>query len=119
VNPMTLETRFPDVYAVGDRTSVGTPKAGVFAEGQAAVVASQICARQPGSAARRPMTAVGSATWSAVTSRWPKVDVTFVTGQTPTGTQDGPSVELAAAKTAFGSQRVQRWFNRTWKPLHT
>lgn len=45
VNPLTLETRFPDVYAVGDVTSVGTPKAGVFAEGQAAVVAAEICAR--------------------------------------------------------------------------
>ena len=42
VNPMTLETSFPDVYAVGDVTSVGTPKAGVFAEGQATVVASEI-----------------------------------------------------------------------------
>ena len=41
VNPLTLETEFPGVYAVGDVTSVGTPKAGVFAEGQAALVADQ------------------------------------------------------------------------------
>ena len=39
VDPLTLETAFPGVYAVGDVTSVGTPKAGVFAEGQASVVA--------------------------------------------------------------------------------
>src|SRR5262249_6653527 len=45
VDPLTLETRFPDVYAIGDVTSVGTPKAGVFAEGQAAVVADAIVAR--------------------------------------------------------------------------
>ena len=44
VDPHTLETRFPGVYAVGDVTSVGTPKAGVFAEGQAAVVADGISA---------------------------------------------------------------------------
>ncbi|HET9548336.1 MAG TPA: FAD/NAD(P)-binding oxidoreductase, partial [Desertimonas sp.] len=37
VDPVTLATRWPAVYAVGDVTSVGTPKAGVFAEGQAAV----------------------------------------------------------------------------------
>ena len=43
------ETRFPGVYAVGDVTSVGTPKAGVFAEGQAAVVAE----RDHGASARR------------------------------------------------------------------
>ena len=43
----TLETQFPGVYAVGDVTSVGTPKAGVFAEGQAAVAADGISARHP------------------------------------------------------------------------
>ena len=35
VDPLTLETAYPDVYAVGDVTSVGTPKAGVFSERQA------------------------------------------------------------------------------------
>jgi len=44
VDPLTLETAFPGVYAVGDVTSVGTPKAGVFAEGQAAVVADAVIA---------------------------------------------------------------------------
>ena len=48
VDPYTLATSFPDVYAVGDVTSVGTPKAGVFAEGQAAVVADAIIARHRG-----------------------------------------------------------------------
>jgi len=52
VNPLTLETRFRDVYAVGDVTSVGTPKAGVFAEGQATVVAAEIAARMRGSTTR-------------------------------------------------------------------
>ena len=33
VNKQTLETKFPGVYAVGDVNGVGTPKAGVFAEG--------------------------------------------------------------------------------------
>ena len=28
VNPRTLETKFPDVYAVGDGANTGTPKAG-------------------------------------------------------------------------------------------
>ena len=41
---------FPDVYAVGDVTSVGTPKAGVFAEGAARVVADQLIARVRGEA---------------------------------------------------------------------
>ena len=42
VNPLTLETSFPGVFAVGDVTSVGTPKAGVFSERQAAVAAERI-----------------------------------------------------------------------------
>jgi hypothetical protein len=33
VEPRTLQTRFPGVYAVGDVADVGVPKAGVFAEG--------------------------------------------------------------------------------------
>ena len=48
VDPLTLETRFPDVYAVGDVTSVGTPKAGVFAEGQATVAAAADQRPHPG-----------------------------------------------------------------------
>jgi len=41
VNPRTLETKFPGVYAVGDGANTGTPKAGVFAEGAAKAVASE------------------------------------------------------------------------------
>ena len=42
VDPLTLETAHPGVFAVGDVASVGTPKAGVFAEGQASVAADRI-----------------------------------------------------------------------------
>ncbi len=45
VKPKTLETRFPDVYAVGDCARQGTPKAGVFAEGAARAVATTLIAR--------------------------------------------------------------------------
>src|SRR5215207_5593935 len=48
VDPSTLATSFPDVFAVGDVTSVGTPKAGVFAESQGKVVADAIIARHRG-----------------------------------------------------------------------
>ena len=50
VNPQTMATKFEDVYAVGDVTVIETPhahvpflpKAGIFAEGQAEVVANNI-----------------------------------------------------------------------------
>src|SRR5271154_5078488 len=38
VDSATLQTRFPDVYAVGDVATAGVPKAGVFAEGAARIV---------------------------------------------------------------------------------
>ena len=42
VNPRTLETKYPGVYAVGDGANTGTPKAGMFAERAAAAVASAL-----------------------------------------------------------------------------
>ena len=44
VNPKTLETRFPGVYAIGDVATIGVPKAGVFSEGAARVVARSLIA---------------------------------------------------------------------------
>ena len=114
VNPLTLETTFPGVYAVGDVTSVGTPKAGVFAEGQAAVVADRISARHPGADGSRSTTGAGCATSSSAHDQVARVDVTFVSGQAPTGGFDGPSHALAADKDEFGSSRIQRWFGHTW-----
>ena len=48
VDPKNLRTRFAGVYAVGDVTSVGTPKAGVFSEGAARVVATSLIAELQG-----------------------------------------------------------------------
>ena len=69
VDPLTLETRFPGVYAVGDVTSVGTPKAGVFAEGQAKVVAAALIAGAASQSSSTGTTDAASVTWSSVTTR--------------------------------------------------
>jgi sulfide:quinone oxidoreductase len=113
VDPLTLETSFADVYAVGDVTSVGTPKAGVFAERQAAVVADAIVARARGG---------GSAGYDGRgicylefgEGQVARVDVTFRSGQPPTGQFDAPSDLLARDKSEFGSSRIRRWFGRDW-----
>jgi sulfide:quinone oxidoreductase len=42
------------------------------------------------------------------------VDLTFLSGQAPAGDIDGPSPDLVADKTAFGSDRSRRWFGTTW-----
>jgi sulfide:quinone oxidoreductase len=44
VSKTNLKTQYPGVYAIGDVNSVGTPKAGVFAEGAAKVAAASIIA---------------------------------------------------------------------------
>ncbi len=35
------------------------------------------------------------------------------------GNIEGPSTDLAADKTAFGSERSQRWFGKTWRATQT
>jgi sulfide:quinone oxidoreductase len=117
VDPRTLATAFPDVYAVGDVTSVGTPKAGVFAEGQAAVVAAEIAARRRGEGDTAPYDGRGVCYLEMGGDRVARVMVTFQSGHPPVGYLEGPSPELAAEKAQFGTSRVQRWFGRDWTPV--
>ncbi len=114
VDPSTLETSFADVYAVGDVTSVGTPKAGVFAEGQGAVVAEAIVARHSGRRSDATYSGRGQCYLEFGGDRVARVDVTFLPGQPPAGTFDDASAALAAEKAEFGSSRVRRWFGRDW-----
>ncbi len=114
VDPLTLETAFPDVFAVGDVTSVGTPKAGVFAEGQAVAAANQIIARLRGTTATDTYSGQGICYLEFGHEQVGKVSVTFLSGQTPRGGLEGPSVAIAGEKVEFGGSRIQRWFDRTW-----
>ena len=113
VNPLTLETSFEGVYAVGDVTSVGTPKAGVFSERQASVVADAIIA---GRSSGDPTTydGLGTCYLEFGHGEVARVEVTFASGQAPFGTYEEPSLELAAQKAEFGTSRVRRWFDRDW-----
>jgi sulfide:quinone oxidoreductase len=112
VNKQTLETRFPGVYAVGDVNGVGTPKAGVFAEGAARVVAAGILARIQGGPAPAAYDGAGACYLEFGHGQVGRVDVNFLSGPKPTGTFQTPSDALVAEKTLFGSSRIQRWFGR-------
>jgi sulfide:quinone oxidoreductase len=114
VDPLTLETAYPDVYAVGDVTSVGTPKAGVFSERQASVVADQLIARL-GRGTGATYDGQGICYIEFGRDRVARVEVTFVAGQRPNGQFDEPSGLLLADKAEFGASRVRRWFNRDWR----
>jgi sulfide:quinone oxidoreductase len=110
VNKQTLETRFPGVYAVGDVNGVGTPKAGVFAEGAARVVAESILARARGGHPPEAYKGQGSCYVEFGHGEVGRVDVDFLTGPKPTGTFQTPSASLVAEKKVFGSSRLERWF---------
>jgi sulfide:quinone oxidoreductase len=116
VNPKTLETNFPDVYAIGDVTSVGTPKAGVFAEGQAAVVADAVAARIRGDKTSAQYDGRGICYLEFGHGNVAKVDVTFLSGERPTGDLEGPSAEIAADKREFAASRISRWFAGAGRP---
>lgn len=111
VDKGTLATRFPGVYAVGDVTSVGTPKAGVFAEGAARVLADQLIARIHGVAEPPGYDGTGACWMEFGDHEVARVDVDFFsTPGHPTGTFTAPSPETAAEKAEFGSSRRARWF---------
>ncbi|TDE89589.1 NAD(P)/FAD-dependent oxidoreductase [Occultella glacieicola] len=117
VDPRNLRTRFEDVYAIGDVTSVGTPKAGVFSEGQAKVVAEQLIARARGEGSDATYGGQGICYMEFGGGQVAKVDVTFLPGQAPFGGMDGPSLPNSAEKQAFGAERARRWFGRDWAPV--
>jgi len=110
VDSLTLDTSFPGVYAVGDVTSVGTPKAGVFAEGQAAVVADRIAGVVRGEASLSTYGGNGMCYLEFGEDEIAIVNVTFRSGHAPFGDMEGPSAALVADKVEFGRHRVERWF---------
>ena len=112
VSPQTLETRFPGVYAVGDVATIGVPKAGVFAEGAARVVAASVIASLRGGEQPGAYDGLGSCYVEFGAGRVGRVDVDFLSGPKPTGAFQEPSVDLVAEKQLFGSSRRARWFGR-------
>jgi len=112
VDHSTLETSFPGVYAIGDVATVGVPKAGVFAEGAARVVARRLVAELGDGDPPGPYGGKGSCYIEFGQGRVGRVDVDFRSGPAPTGAFSAPSAALAAEKERFGSTRRARWFGR-------
>ncbi len=111
VDPANLKTRFPGVYAIGDVNSVGTPKAGVFAEGAARVAAAAITAELRGSEPPAKYTGEGACYVEFGADQVGRVDVDFLSGPSPTGSFMSASAALVKEKEEFGSTRRRRWFN--------
>lgn len=110
VSRSTLATKFPGVYAVGDVTSVGTPKAGVFAEGSAKIVAAALIAQVQRGEEPAPYNGAGACYVEFGAGQVGRVDVDFFSGPSPTGTFAAASADLVKEKHAFGATRRSRWF---------
>ena len=110
VDKGNLTTQYPNVYAIGDVNSVGTPKAGVFAEGAAKVAAETIIASFESGEQPEVYKGNGTCYIEFGGGRVGKVNVDFFSGPAPFGTYTEASEELVADKEAFGSSRKSRWF---------
>lgn len=110
VDRASLLTKFPNVYAIGDVTSVGTPKAGVFAEGAAKTAAAAILAAYQGKENGHPYAGAGSCYIEFGKGEVARVDVDFFSGPKPFGIHHTASEALMVDKAYFGSSRKARWF---------
>jgi sulfide:quinone oxidoreductase len=110
VESATLATRHPGVYAVGDVCTAGVPKAGVFAEGAARIVARNLIADLGGGESPGPYLGQGSCYIEFGEGRVARVDIDFLSGPEKTGEFNAPSTGLVAEKENFGSSRRERWF---------
>jgi sulfide:quinone oxidoreductase len=112
VDPATLATALPGVYAVGDCATAGVPKAGVFAEGAARIVAQHLLAAVAGGEAPARHLGQGTCYIEFGEGRIGSVDIDFLSGPERTGVFNPPSPEQMALKEKFGADRRARWFGR-------
>ena len=114
VDQTNLRTEFERVYAIGDvctgpRT---VPKAGIFAESAARVVAEDIAAVVAGAEAPAPYGGSGICYAEFGDGLVSKVEVDFLSGPAAVAQRNDPSREYAAQKESFGAVRRARWFGR-------
>ena len=112
VDQTNLRTQFSHVYAIGDvctgpRT---VPKAGIFAEAAALVVADDIAAEITGGAPPAPYQGSGVCYAEFGDGLVSKVQVNFLQGDAPAAERHDPSRQYAAEKAEFGATRRARWF---------
>jgi sulfide:quinone oxidoreductase len=114
VDQANLRTQFPQVYALGDVCTGPrpVPKAGIFAESAARVVADDIAAAITGDEAPAPFEGSGVCYAEFGGGLISKVEVSFLSGPSPVAQRHDPSLANAAEKEAFGAIRRARWFGQ-------
>ena len=110
VNPATFATKFPNVYAIGDVTSAPVPRAGGIAEGEAATVAKVLIAKLTEDKEPLPYDGVAGCYVELGNDLVGRIDVNFLSYDTPVAKFTAPSAELSEEKHEWESTRVRRWF---------
>jgi sulfide:quinone oxidoreductase len=110
VDKDNLRTEYEGVYALGDCAATPNPKAGVFAESAAIVVANDIGATLTGGSLERTFEGDGYCFLEYGGGRVGRVEVNFFGGPKPAAQVIAPSVELADEKRNFAQERIERWF---------
>jgi sulfide:quinone oxidoreductase len=116
VNPRTLETRFPGVYAIGDIAHVPMangkrlPMAGVFAAAEGEVVARRIAAGFQGREADATFAGTGGCYLEVGGGEAMMVEGQWLTDPGPTVQLSGPHSRYLEQKQAFERDHLKKWF---------
>lgn len=112
VDPQTLLTEYPDVYAIGDCADAPVPRAGTFAERAGMAVAERILSKLDNRPVA-PYDGYGSCYIEFGGGRVARVDVTFISGDGVTGGPfNEPSLTIGREKEESGPVRIARWFGQ-------
>jgi sulfide:quinone oxidoreductase len=116
VDPRTLETEFPGVYAIGDVVHIPMangkplPKAGVFAEAMGEVVADRIAAAFAGQESQAAFKGEGGCYLEVGGGQAMKLQGRFLAEPAPEAVMLDASPRYLEEKHAFENQRLQTWF---------
>jgi sulfide:quinone oxidoreductase len=115
VDPLTLATTFPGVFAIGDCTAIKLanglplPKAGLFAEAEGYVAAEQIAATLGGTVSTARF--AGEGTCYAEVGGGEAIQIRGRFLADPVAVEiAGPSSDLMSGKLAFESERLDDWY---------
>ena len=119
VNPRTLETPFPGVYAIGDVVQIAMangkplPKAGVFAEAMGETAADRIAATFAGQEPTATFKGEGGCYLEVGAGQAMMVKGHFLAEPEPEVMLTEASPKYLEEKRAFESRRLQAWFEST------
>lgn len=98
------------MFAVGDVTSAPVPRAGGIAGGEARTVADLLIAQLTGGVKPPPYDGAGACYVELGGDPVARIDVNFLSYDTPVAKLAGPSADFVEEMRRWGSTRAERWF---------